>query len=272
MATAAPARVARAASAAPHPLGDCELELLSAAWEGGEDARERLIAALMPLIARIARMYGNVPSVERRELLQEGVVGVLRALERYDPTLGTPFWAYASWWVRQAMQQLVAQTARPLVLSDRALRQLARVRTARSQFARVHAREPTLRELARASGLAPAQLQRLLVAERRPRGLEEPAAGAASPGGGGVGATFGEMIRDPRAEDEFDALHTRMVAAELPRLLAYLSERERCVIQGRYGLSGPRRTLMELGRGLGVSAERVRQIEQTALEKMRCAR
>jgi RNA polymerase sigma factor (sigma-70 family) len=251
-------------TAAPsRPSVDPGNELLREASTGGEDARARLIEALTPLIARVARMYGNVPMVERGELMQEGVVGVLRALERYDPTLGTPFWAYASWWVRQAMQQLVAQSSRPLVLSDRALRQLARVRAVRREFAREYARDPTLGELARASHLSASQLQCLLVAERRPRGLQEPFAN--------TGATFGELIRDPRAEDEFDALHTRMVAAEVPRLLGCLSRRERWVIERRYGLRCPRLTLMELGRAIGVSAERIRQIEQAALEKMRAA-
>jgi len=84
----------------------------------------------MPRIAAMARHYRISPNVERVEVLQEGVAGLLRALERYDPDRGIPFWAYARWWVRQSMQRLVAELTRPSVLSDHALRQLSRIRDA----------------------------------------------------------------------------------------------------------------------------------------------
>jgi RNA polymerase sigma factor (sigma-70 family) len=234
------------------------------ARDGGADARTRLVTTFTPLIGSVARTYTHVPGVDRSELMQEGVVGLLRALARFDPGLGTPFWAYASWWVRQAMQQLVSELSRPVVLSDRALRQLARVRDARRSFVRVHSREPSVPELASESELTNVQLQKLLVAERQPRGLEE-TIDASTRGG----ATFGDLLCDPAAEEAFEELATRLGAAEVPRLLTRLSTRERNVVEARYGLGGPERTLRELGQTMGVSAERVRQIEQAALEKMR---
>ena len=104
-------------------LGEArERELILAAQAGDADARAQLVEAFMPLIASTARVYRDSRSVERTELLQEGVVGLLRALERYEPERGVPFWGYATFWVRQAMQQLIAEVTRPLVLSDRALR------------------------------------------------------------------------------------------------------------------------------------------------------
>jgi RNA polymerase primary sigma factor len=252
-----------------HPLGlaplhETQSELLLAARRNRPHARARLVESFMPLIGSVARIYAYVPSIDRAELIQEGVVGVLRALERYNPELGTPFWAYASWWVRQAMQQVVSELSRPVVLSDRALRQLAHVRDARRTFVRTNSREPSLRELAAASELTLKQLHRLSVADRRPRGLEEPVDDSA-----GTGATFGDALRDPRAEEAYDELALRLAAAEIPSLLTHLSERERRVIDARYGLRGPERTLRELGEELGISAERTRQIEQTALETMR---
>lgn len=248
------------------PLHETQSQLLLAARRNRPHARARLVESFMPLIGSVARIYAYVPSIDRAELIQEGVVGVLRALERYDPELGTPFWAYASWWVRQAMQQVVSELSRPVVLSDRALRQLARVRDARRTFVRTNSREPSLRELAAASGLTLKQLHRLSVADRRPRSLEEPVDEMA-----GTGATFGDTLRDPRAEEAYDELALRLLAAEIPSLLTHLSERERRVIDARYGLRGPERTLRELGEELGISAERTRQIEQTALETMRGA-
>ena len=246
------------------PRRETQSELVLAARLNRPHARARLVESFMPLIGSVARIYAYVPAVDRSELIQEGVVGVLRALERFDPELGTPFWAYASWWVRQAMQQVVSQLSRPVVLSDRALRQLAHVRDARRSFVRANSREPSLSELATASELTLQQLHRLSVADRRPRGLEEPL-----DDGSGTGATFGDSLRDPRAEEAYDELALRMAAEEIPGLLTHLSERERRVIDARYGLGGPERTLRELGEELGISAERTRQIEQTALETMR---
>jgi RNA polymerase primary sigma factor len=112
---------------------ELERQLVTAAQAGDAQARAELVDRFMPSIASVARLYRFTPGVERVELLQEGVVGLLRAVERFDPKLGTPFWAYAGWWVRQAMQQLVSELTAPTVLSDRAARHLARLRHARRQ-------------------------------------------------------------------------------------------------------------------------------------------
>ncbi|MGO9487858.1 MAG: sigma-70 family RNA polymerase sigma factor [Solirubrobacteraceae bacterium] len=262
----AAAQVSRIRPGCPANAQARQAELVLAARSGRPGARAEFVESFMPLIRSVAQIYRHVPGIDGSELVQEGVVGVLRALERYDPGLGAPFWAYASWWVRQAMQQLVAELSRPVVLSDRALRQLARVRSARRNFVGERAREPTLRELAAASDLTVEQLQRLTAADRQPRGLDEPLHAMAE-----GGATFGDMVRDPVAEEAYEEAVSRREVSELPRLLERVTERERIVIEVRYGLDGTERTLRELGQMLGVSAERVRQIEQTALEKMRTA-
>ena len=150
-----------------------ERELVRAAKAGDREARDRLIEAFMPLVGGVARIYRGSPTVDRSELMQEGVVGLLRALSRYDLGQGTPFWAYASWWVRQAMQQLVSELTRPVVLSDRAARQLARVKDARREHLQARGREPSLAELADGAHLPRRQVENLVVAERSPRGLEE---------------------------------------------------------------------------------------------------
>jgi RNA polymerase sigma factor (sigma-70 family) len=111
-----------------------ERRLVQAAKGGDRQAREQLVEAFLPLIAGVARVYRSSGGIKRTELMQEGVVGLLRALERYDPGLEVPFWGYATWWVRQAMQQLVAELTRPMVLSDRALRQLSQLKRAHGEF------------------------------------------------------------------------------------------------------------------------------------------
>ena len=105
--------------------------------------REELIEEFRPLIATVARPYCRHGSIERHELMQQGVVGLLEALKRYDPSLGTPFWAYASWWVRQAMQQVTSELDGPIVLSDRARRSLSRLAAARRAYLQEQRREPT---------------------------------------------------------------------------------------------------------------------------------
>jgi RNA polymerase primary sigma factor len=243
-----------------------ERELVLAAQNGGADERDALIAAFLPLIASVARTYRNSAGIDRRELMQEGVVGLLRALERFDPAQGTPFWAYASWWVRQAMQQVVSELSGPVVLSDRALRQLARIKEAERRYVQTHGREPDAAELAAETGLEPEQVECLVAAQRSARALDEPA------GRNGDSVTsLGELLADPRAEDAYERVPSRLAAAQLPRVLAELGERERKIIHGRFGLDGRERTLRELADDLGVSAERVRQIEAAALRKLHAA-
>jgi RNA polymerase primary sigma factor len=252
----------------PRPAGRlhpaAERALVLAARGGDPLERERLVRAFLPLIAGVAQIYRGVPAVEQGELLQEGVVGLLRALKRYDPEIGTPFWAYAGWWVRQAMQQLVSELARPVVLSDRAWRQLALLRSCRAEHLRERGTEPTPSELATASGLCVAQVDRLLIASTRQRALEEPLSG-----GDTDGATLADTLRDPRQEDPYETAPRQLALAQLPQLLSRLTPREHRVIRGRFGLDGRERTLGDIAGELGVSAERVRQIEQGALARMR---
>jgi RNA polymerase sigma factor (sigma-70 family) len=194
--------------------------------------------------------------------MQEGVVGLLRALDRYDREIGVPFWAYASWWVRQAMQQLVAELSGPMVLSDRALRQLARVKQAERECGQRSGRQPEVAMLATETGLSSAHIERLRAADRAAIGVDEPI-------GHDGGGTLGDLLADPCAEDPCDVATTALLAEQLPRVLEVLSERERVVVEARFGFDGSEPTLAELGARLGVSAERVRQVEYAALEKLR---
>jgi RNA polymerase primary sigma factor len=241
-----------------------EHELVCAAAAGEPGARERFVETFMPLIGAMARGYRASSGIGRPELMQDGVVGLLRALKRYDAELG-PFWPYASWWVRQAMQKLVAEMQHPLVLSDRALRQAARVKDARRTYMQSHRKEPSTHDLAAATGFAPEHVQSLIAADRVPRGLEEPATRDGDSG------TLGDLLRDPSSEDAFERIVTRIASQELRELHADLSDRERRVLSARYGLGCRPRTLREVAAELGLSAERVRQIEEQALGKLRDA-
>jgi len=239
-----------------------ERDLVRAAKSGDAAARARLVDAFLPLISASARTYRS-SHVQRMELLQEGVVGLLRALERFDPDRGIPFWGYATWWVRQAMQQLVSELTGPVVLSDRALRHLARLKQAHRDAVQRSGRQPGRAELAERAGLSLDQVDALLATERAPRSLQEPVRGDE----GEIG-TFGELLVDPIAEDEYEQVLSAVEVDELRALLAGLSERERQVLRMRYGVDGDELSLRDVGDRLGLSGERVRQIERRALAKL----
>jgi RNA polymerase sigma factor (sigma-70 family) len=243
-----------------------EQRLIAAAKAGDRQAREELIEAFLPLIAGVARVYRGSRAITRTELMQEGVVGLLRALERYDPALGVPFWGYATWWVRQAMQQLIAELTRPLVLSDRALRQLSQLKRAHGEYVARHGREPSGTELADGTGLSHAQVGEMLALERMPQSMDEPVQGAE----GEIGV-FGELLADPLATDAYEELLDHSEIEQIRALLGSLNERERMILRARYGLDGPEQSLRDVGERIGLSGERVRQIEQRALGKLRAA-
>jgi RNA polymerase primary sigma factor len=240
-----------------------ERTLVRPACAGDPEATDALVTALLPSIGAMARRYRGSRAVDARELVQEGVVGVLKALERFDPQRGTPFWAYASWWVRQAMQQLVSEMTRPVVLSDRALRQLARVKDARREHLQAERAEPSIAQLATRTGLTLLQVENLLAVDRAPRALEEPL-GCDD----GSSATFGDQLADPRSEDAYERVVRRLAGEAVRDLPGGLSQRERDVLRARFGLDGPQSTLREIAAEIGLSAERVRQIQEGALEKL----
>jgi RNA polymerase sigma factor (sigma-70 family) len=240
--------------------------LVVATAGGDEAACRRLVESFLPAIGGVARRFDDGGRLQRTELMQEGVAALLFATKRYDPRLKTPFWAYASFWVRKSMQELVAQLARPAALSDHAVRGLARVKAARRDHLQAYGAEPTTEQLAAATGFAPAQLESLLAIDRTPRSFDEPL-GAVE----GSTATFGDTVADPGAEREYEQVLNNMEIQAVRRLADRLDERERTVLRSHYGLGRPSQTLNAIGAGLGLSAERVRQIEADALRKLRDA-
>ena len=243
-----------------------ERDLVIGAEAGDPEACRRLVEAFIPAIAGLAHRFPSSVGVQRQELLQEGVAGLLQAARRYDSGLNTPFWAYASFWVRKAMQELVAELTRPVVLSDRAVRGLAAVRAARNDYLREYGTEPTIEELIKATGFPRRQVETLQTAERTPRSLEE-RLNAHRDGAG----TVGERIIDPHAEEAYAHVLDEIEIREVRDLADRLGTRERAVIRAHYGIGEAAQTLNQIGGALGLTAERARQIEVGALNKLRSA-
>lgn len=231
-----------------------ERDLVIGAQAGDAESCRQLVAAFLPAIASVASRFPSGSAVEVQELIQEGVAGLLFAARRFDPGRNTPFWAYASFWVRKAMQELVAELARPVALSDRAARASAQLRTARREHLREHGTEPTSEELSRATGFTRSQIESLQATEQVPSGD-----GAA------------DLIVDPGAEQAFDQILDEMEIREMRHFADGLDERERAVLRAHYGLGEPVQTLNQIGSALGLTAERARQIELEALQKLRHA-
>ncbi|WP_331627464.1 sigma-70 family RNA polymerase sigma factor [Actinomycetospora sp.] len=241
-----------------------ERDLVIGTEAGDLDACHQLVEAFLPPIAAMARRFPTGIGIERQELIQEGVAGLLFATRRYDPDLGTPFWAYATFWVRKGMQDLVAELTMPLALSDRAVRGLASIRAARREHLSSYGTEPTTDQLSRVTGLRPEQIARLQAAARAPRSFEEPA-------GEDRDDAVADHVHDGQAEHAFDQVLDAIEFREVQDLTEGLAERERAVLRAHYGLGTTAQTLQQIGQGLGLTAERARQIESGALRKLRSA-
>jgi RNA polymerase primary sigma factor len=239
--------------------------LVVATERGDRAACRQLVELFLPAIASLARRFEGRGEPQRTELVQEGVAALLFAARRYDPRRETPFWGYASFWVRKAMQELVAEMSRPAALSDHAVRALARLRAARRAHLQAGGAEATTEEIATVTGLAPALIESLLAIDRAPRSFEEPLVDE------GTTATLGETVADPHAEQGYERVLDALEIQAVRHLADGLDERERTVLAAHYGLGRPSETLSEIGSDLGLTAERIRQIEHDALEKLRRA-
>jgi len=241
-------------------------ELAGRARAGDDEAREQLVEQSLPLIYRYARSYAG-PDVERADLVQDGVLGVLRALARFDSERGVPFTAYAGWWVRQAMQQAIAEQSRCVRLPTHVLWDIHSLKEMRGALTARQGREASGMELERELGWTPARYADVVRAERPAASLDAPFAGDE-----GEVDTLGDLIADPLSEQGFEAVLDDASQAAVRALLSTLTTREQEVLTLRFGSDDAEPlTLQQVGRRLGVSAERVRQIEQRAIAKLRTA-
>jgi RNA polymerase sigma factor (sigma-70 family) len=242
--------------------GDLE-DLVRRAQAADARAREELIERLLPLVNSIARGY-RTAGLERADLVQEGCVGILRALERFDPDRGVPFSIYAALWIRQALQELRSDFVRPLRLPPKALRQLAQLKSAHYRIYADEHRDASLAELSTSTDIDPGQVEALLRADASTHSIDQPVGGLE----GEIG-TLGDLLEDPLSNDQYEEALDSIAGQQLRALLGHLTERERDIIDSRFGFERPSEKLAAIGDRLGISAERVRQIEERALTKIR---
>jgi RNA polymerase sigma factor (sigma-70 family) len=245
--------------------GDEAAELARRAKAGDEAAREELIRRLLPLVHSTARRY-RTEGLEQADLLQEGIVGLLRALQRFDPGRGVPFAAFATWWIRQSLQEARSDFMRPLRLPPKALRQLSQLKSEHQRIYQGERRSAKVPELAERTNIELEQAEALMVADARERSLDEPIGGMDTELG-----TLGDLLEDPLSAAVYEDVVDAVAGQQLRGLLSRLTDREREVVGARFGFDAPAEKLSEVGERLGLSAERVRQIEERALAKLRSA-
>jgi RNA polymerase sigma factor (sigma-70 family) len=253
------------AEVSPAVAGDEADVLARRAQAGDEDAREELIQRLLPLVHATARRF-RTEGLEQADLLQEGIVGLLRALQRFDPERGVPFAAFATWWIRQSLQEARSDFMRPLRLPPKALRQLSQLKSEHQRIYQGERRSAGVAELAERTNIDLGQAEALVVADARERSLDEPIETMDAELG-----TLGDLLEDPLSAAAYEDVVEAVAGEQLRALLSRLTDREREVVGARFGFDAPAEKLAEVGERLGVSAERVRQIEERALAKLRSA-
>jgi RNA polymerase primary sigma factor len=226
----------------------------------GEIATAEFVQANLRIVITFARRYRGMPLVD---LVQEGNLGLLRAVDKFDHRRGLRFSTYAAWWIRHALQRALADQSKMIRLPVHLTGAIARVRRAQERVLREMGREATPDEIAARTGLPMAHVRRALDVVAQPVSLDAPSGGDAS-------QEVYDHVADESARSVDDLVAERELRADTTALLAILPEREAEVIRLRYGVGGGRqRTLEEVGKRLRVSRERARQIERDALAKLR---
>ena len=241
-----------------------EVELAGKIKNGDAKAREQMINSNLRLVVTIAHDYADL-GLPLLDLISEGNIGLTKAVERFDPTKGAKLSTYAAWWIKQAIKRALANQSKtiriPVHLGDK----IAKVRRVSLQMSDELGREPTDDELAEELGIASEKLAQLKTIGIRPASLDAPIGDEDS-------SEFGESVGDEEARTPFESLRDKNLVAEVDGLLDVLDQRERKIILRRFGLDGGKpKTLEDVGKDFGVTRERIRQLQNVALAKLRRA-
>jgi RNA polymerase primary sigma factor len=241
-----------------------EIELAGKIKKGDAAARERMINANLRLVVTIARDYANL-GLPLLDLISEGNIGLTKAVERFEPIKGAKLSTYAMWWIKQAIKRALANQSKTIRLPVHLADKVAKVRRVSLQMSDELGREPTDDELGEEIGIDSDKITRLKSVGIRPTSLDAPITDDDS-------TEFGDVIGDNEARTPFELLRDKNLLGEVDGLLEVLDPREKRIISQRFGLDGGKpKTLENVGKDFGITRERIRQLQNTALAKLRRA-
>jgi RNA polymerase primary sigma factor len=241
-----------------------EIELAARIGEGDQKARAWMIKANLRLVVKIAHDYSNF-GLPLLDLISEGNIGLVKAVERFNPGKGGKLSTYGAWWIKQSIKRALANQSKTIRLPVHLVDKISKMRRVSLQMSKELGREPTDEEFAEEIGISSAKLSQLKTVSIRPASLDAPI-------GDDDSTEFGEIVGDEDAQTPFELFRDKNMRDELSELLAVLEDREREIIFKRYGLDGGKpKTLEEVGKKFGVTRERIRQLQNIALAKLRRA-
>ena len=241
-----------------------EIELAARIKKGDREARALMIKANLRLVVKIAHDYAHF-GLPLLDLISEGNIGLVKAVERFDPAKGGKLSTYGAWWIKQSIKRALANQSKTIRLPVYLVDKISIVRRVAMKMGEELGREPTDEELAEEIGISSAKVSQLKRVSIRPASLDAPISDDDS-------TQFGEIVGDEDAQTPFELFRDKNMRDELGELLEVLDDRERNIIFQRFGLDGGNpKTLEEVGKKFGVTRERIRQLQNIALVKLRRA-
>jgi RNA polymerase primary sigma factor len=242
-----------------------EVQLAGLIKKGDAEARELMIKSNLRLVVKIAHDYAGL-GLPLLDLVSEGNIGLMKAVERFDPKKGAKFSTYAAWWIKQSIRRALSNQSKTIRLPVHLTDAISRMRRITFALSEELGRDPTDEELGSRLGITAARVNQLRTMSITPASLN------ASVGDDDDASELGELIKDQTAPTPFEVLRDKNLGTEIQSLMGELNERESVIITKRFGLDGSKpKTLEEVGKAFRVSRERIRQIQDVALAKLRRA-
>lgn len=239
-----------------------EIELAARIKKGDKDARELMIKANLRLVVKIAREYEGL-GLPLLDLISEGNIGLMKAVERFDPSKGGKLSTYGAFWIKQSIKRALANQSKTIRIPVHMVGKIAKMRVVAMRLHEMLGREPSDEELAETMDLKPAMVASMRLVSVNPSSLDAPI-------GEDDSNPLGEIVADEKADTPYETLDSKTIQRMLRELVGNLNNREIDILRARFGLDGgPRQNLEQVGQRLRITRERVRQIQNTALGKLR---